>query len=142
MTDEHSADTGMAEITARLMRHHAGAVVFPMAGMMYVFLVEGEDGAPDPEWLGAIPSFLNAHDSRPMAEQIHENYAHGGGWRPQGGFTLDVNEEGRVVLSGSDPRPYRAICFTQLRNETLVLFESAWTAIIQPDGSMEVSRLD
>lgn len=31
------------------------------------------------ELCGYIPQFLSGEDSRPMREQLHSNYAHGGG---------------------------------------------------------------
>ena len=43
------------------------------------------------ETLGLVPMFLTDADPRPAAEQFEENYAHGGGWSPFEGFTLDTD---------------------------------------------------
>jgi hypothetical protein len=92
-----------------------------------------------PEMLGYIPQFLSEKDPRPAAEQINENYSHGGGWHPAKGFTL--LSDGNLRGHPSDP-PYRLIATTQLRDEKIRFYESAWLAIIQPNGDMEVSRID
>jgi len=34
------------------------------------------------EHLGLLPEFLDPKDPRPARAQLHEHYAHGGGWRP------------------------------------------------------------
>ena len=40
-----------------------------------------------------------------------------------------------------DP-PFRALAYAQLRGERIIMFQSAFVAIVQPDGSYEVSRMD
>lgn len=93
---------------------------------------------------GMIPRFLDAEDLRPAREQLNENYAHGGGWRPMKGFTHLGG--GRLRYSG-DP-VYVPLASAQLRDELIVVYPSGWVAIFQP-GSMqppgpafEVARLD
>lgn len=91
-----------------------------------------------PDHLGLIPSLLSSLDPRPAKEQIHENYEHGGGWTPNVvKFTLD--DEGLHYPGDAVMIP---LAEAKLRDETIRFYTHAWTAIIQPDGSYEVSRLD
>jgi hypothetical protein len=90
------------------------------------------------EAVGIIPHFLEEEDPRPVREQFNERYAHGGGWRPLTGHKMD--EDGAIKYPG-DPRmnPLAAI---QLRDETILVYEYGWVAIVQLDGSYEVARMD
>lgn len=88
--------------------------------------------------LGLLPNFLSEDDPRSAKEQLNENYAHGGGWLPMEGFKL--TSRGRLSYPG-DP-PLRALAVTKLRHEAIVLFEHEFVAIIQPDGTFEVARMD
>lgn len=97
-----------------------------------------------PEELGMLPFFLSPNDERPARTQLHEAYAHGGGWRPFPGFTLhqaDVEPTSWTLHYPEDP-PVRAVGYTKLREETIVLFEYSWVAIVQPDGKYEIARMD
>lgn len=91
------------------------------------------------ETLGLIPTFLSADDPRPAAEQINENYAHGGGWRPLRRWKLNVDT--REAQFPGDPR-IEAIAWTRLRDEHIFVFPHAWVAIVQADGSFEMGRID
>lgn len=89
------------------------------------------------EHLGLIPFFLDVNDPRPAKEQIHHNYAHGGGWRPFDKFRVS---QGRLLYPG-DP-PMKALARAKLRDELVVYYDCSWVAIFQPDGSYEVARVD
>lgn len=93
--------------------------------------------AAKPAMLGRIPQFFSEADTRSVREQIAENYAHGGGWRPFAGFKMLSNG----IKYPGDPL-MRLLFEAQLRNETIRLYESAWLAIVQSDGSFEISRVD
>jgi hypothetical protein len=88
--------------------------------------------------LGLLPMMLNARDPRPAREQFHSNYAHGGGWCPITGFRL--MHDHTLAYPGDPPLTPRAQL--QFRNELIVFYDYAWVAIIQPDRSFEVSRMD
>jgi len=90
------------------------------------------------EMLGYVPDFLNDQDPRPAKEQIDANYGHGGGWNSFPGFTMLPN--GSLSYPGDPPIP--VLAETKLRDETIRFYEHAWLAIIQPDGSYEISRVD
>jgi hypothetical protein len=97
----------------------------------------------DMEAAGLLPDFFGEADPRPAREQLHENYAHGGGWHPMKGWRLEhVGHLGlaRAYYPG-DP-PMRELSRAVFRKELLILFQGSWLAIIQPDGSFEMGRCD
>jgi len=88
--------------------------------------------------LGYIPSFLDADDPRPAAKQIDANYQHGGGWSPQPEFKLlDHNS---IKYPGDDPLV--PLAKAKLRDETILFYRHSYVAIIQPDRTYEVARVD
>lgn len=88
--------------------------------------------------LGYIPGFLNESDPRPAKAQIDDNYKFGG-WQKFDGFRLSDNN---VLCYPGDP-PLKPLAQTRLHDkETILVYESAWVAIVQPDRSFEVARLD
>lgn len=91
-----------------------------------------------PEMLGYIPLFLDEDDPRPAREQLDSNYGHGGGFRPQAGFEMMPN--GDLTYPG-DP-PFAPLAETKLRDEIIRVYNYAYVAIIQPDGSFVVCRMD
>ena len=90
------------------------------------------------DWLHVIRRMLDTDDPRPAREQVNDNYPYGGGWQPFPGFTLAANNN---LLYPGDP-PMRPRAYTQLRDEQVVLYDHDWIAIIQPDRSFEVARMD
>lgn len=92
----------------------------------------------DMEMLGLVPAFLSERDPRPAREQIDQNYRHGGGWRPSPKFKMLPN--GNLKYPG-DP-PTILLAEAQLHDETIRFYDCAWLAIVQPDGTFEVSRVD
>jgi hypothetical protein len=90
------------------------------------------------DMLGTIPMMLYELDPRPAREQFDEQYKFAGGWDPFPGFTLLPN--GNLSFPG-DP-PTRLLAETKLRDEIIRFYEHSWVAIIQPDGSYEISRMD
>ena len=91
--------------------------------------------------LGILPQFFDEADPRPARDQIHDRYAHGGGWHPFEGFQLKKGENGYYLAYPDDP-PMREIARAKLRDEWVVLFEYDWVAIIQEDGTYEVASVD
>jgi hypothetical protein len=96
------------------------------------------------EHAGLLPQFFSPLDPRPAAEQLHENYAHGGGVHPFEGFKLVGSElkplEFELHYPG-DP-PFIARDFAYLRDELILLFPYDWVCIVQPDSSFMVTRCD
>lgn len=90
------------------------------------------------ELLGFIPGFLSENDPRPAREQIDSAYQHGGGWSPFEGFKM--LSDGNMQYPG-DP-PTRLLAETKLRDEVIRFYEHSWLAIVQQNGSFEVTRVD
>ena len=92
-----------------------------------------------PEALGYIPNFLSVADPRPAKEQFNERYVFGG-WKPFGTGKWKMNDKFELLYPG-DP-PTVPVAWTMLRDERIVVYVHEWVAIIQPDGSFEVCRMD
>lgn len=97
------------------------------------------------ELLGYIPTFLAEDDPRSAKEQLHANYAHGGGWHEFKGFNFDPSkpeiEDWELRFPG-DP-PMKLIAATKLHDkEVIAVFENAWVAIVQKDLTYEIARMD
>jgi len=92
---------------------------------------------PDFNVIGYLGDMLNDADPRPAREQLDEAYAHGGGFRPFSGFTLldnGISYPGDPVMS--------ELSRAQLRDESIRFYQGAWVAIVQPDGTHVISRMD
>ena len=87
--------------------------------------------------LGFIPGMLSELDPRPAREQLDSGYQHGGGWRPLSGWT---REGVKIRYPGDDP--LTPLSWGLLRDEAILVYESAWVMILQRDGSFEVGRMD
>lgn len=87
--------------------------------------------------LGGLPAMLHPDDERTAIEQFHERYAHGGGWHPIPGFTLHGN---KLDYPGD---PTLMPCVRMLfRDEIIYVYEYSIVAVVQPDGSFQVARMD
>ena len=91
------------------------------------------------EMLGFLPEFWSEHNPASAKEQVNRSYAHGGGWYPFKGFEMAA--DGSSILYPGDP-PMPLIAETKLRDETIRLYDRAWVAIVQKDGSYEICRMD
>lgn len=91
------------------------------------------------DFVGFIPEFFSEDNPASAKEQIHRAYAHGGGWNPFQGFKMS-DDKMRIMYPG-DPA-FNAIATARMRDETIILYEHEWLAIIQPDGSHEIARID
>lgn len=89
--------------------------------------------------LGYIPSFLNENDPRSAREQFDANYRHGGGWTSFEGFTMLPDNS--LSYQGDPPVPLLA--YTRLHDKEVIRFYlHSWVAIVQPDGTYDIARLD
>ena len=88
--------------------------------------------------LGLVPYWLDESDPRSAEEQLNAHYAHGGGWSPLEGWKLSASNSisypGDSVL-----QPWAIATF---REDTICAYESAWFAIIHPDRTFSVARMD
>lgn len=89
--------------------------------------------------VGDIPFWLDCDDPRPASEQLNEHYQHGGGWDPFKGYVLGSDDS----LNYPDDPPLLPIAeIIWGRAERVLIYRYGWVAIIQPDRSFEVSRMD
>lgn len=86
--------------------------------------------------LGFLPEFLSDHDPRPAKEQFAAN--HHPGWRAFKGFVKGADNS--LTYPGDPPQP--VLAQTKLRDELICYYYHSWVAIIQPDGTFEVCRMD
>jgi len=87
--------------------------------------------------LGYLPYFLSEADPRSVREQFNANYKYGG-WRPFPGFELMTDNS---LVYPNDP-PIYPLAEAKLRDELILLYHHDWVAVIQPDRSFEVCRMD
>lgn len=87
--------------------------------------------------LGLLPEFLYESDPRPAKEQFNERYVYGG-WDSFKGFELTPSN---ALVYPGDP-PQIPLAQAKLRDELIVFYNHDWVAIIQPDRSFEVCRMD
>jgi hypothetical protein len=93
-----------------------------------------------PEHLGLIPFWINDDDPDPAWKQIDKNYGHGGGWR-HGTMNFKMAKDTHVLYYPGDP-PLRPLAQAKMRDELVVFYDHAIVAIVQPDDSFEVARID
>jgi len=96
-------------------------------------------GCTDHDLLGDIPEWLSEDDPRSAVEQVDAWYQHGGGWRDFNGFTMHPTM--KSIQYPGDP-PFPLIAEAHLRDETILLFNGAWLAVVQPDLSHRIARID
>ena len=93
-----------------------------------------------PMGLGFLPDILLESDKRPVKEQLEERYAHGGGYRPLTGLRFDPKT--MVMRFPGDP-PYKPAACAQFGTETVIFYpQASLLAIVQKDGTFEVTRVD
>lgn len=96
--------------------------------------------------VGFLPEILRPDDERCAADQLNDRYAHGGGFRAYSDAWQLSNpgDVGKATLIFPGDPPFRELSRSRLplSGETLIFFDSAFLAIVQGDGSFEVSRVD
>lgn len=94
-------------------------------------------GHDDADVLGFLPDMLDSFDPRPAREQFDEHY-HGGYWNTPAECRID--REGVMYYPGDHPQ--RPLAGTRLREELILLYPAEFVAIVQPDGSFVIQRMD
>ncbi len=91
--------------------------------------------------LGLLPQIILNIDPRPVKEQVADRYAHGGGWHPFGQGKWKFDPVRHTLKYPGDPvfHPYWV---TEVRDETVYVYQSGIVAVVQKDGSFEVTRMD
>lgn len=90
------------------------------------------------EHLGLLPEIIRPDDPRPVADQLEDRYSHGGGYRPLPGVTISGNG---VRLYPGDP-PIEPVATIRINDEVVWFYPDAFIAIVQPDGSAAMTRVD
>lgn len=103
----------------------------------------------DMHLMGLIPAMLSPYDPRPAVEQLHEGYAHGGGWHDFDGFVVTEHPEvGRYSIKYPGDPAYKEKARATLTNavtgitEKIVVFDHGWVMVVQPDGTNRIARMD
>jgi hypothetical protein len=91
-----------------------------------------------PAMLGYLPGFLDDDNPCSAREQLDRAYQHGGGWHPLKGHQMLSG--GDLKYPGDPPTPLLAE--TRLRDEVIRFYRHALVAVVQPDGTYEISRMD
>ena len=89
--------------------------------------------------IGFIPSFLHEPDPRPAQDQLHESYAHGGGWQPFHGFS--INHDTMEITYPEDP-PLSPLAKINFRDEEIYIYPHAWVMIYRSPTDFSISRMD
>lgn len=90
------------------------------------------------EMLGFLPMMIDGLDPRPASEQFDTGYQHGGGWHPQDRWIL--NKDNTASYPG-DPS-MSPIASAMLRDELILVYRHGYVAIVQPDRTFEMCRMD
>ena len=90
---------------------------------------------------GFIPHMLNPTSDKPLWEQIHDNYAHGGGWNDFDKFDLSQTDKGTYMLTYPGDPAYVERDRMRIGDEALVLFDHSWIMWIKGD-EVKVARID
>jgi hypothetical protein len=92
-----------------------------------------------PEGLGFLVDILSDRDKRPVKEQLEDRYRHGGGFRPMKGFKMKPN---KILVYPGDP-PFKPSAGSVINDEIVIFYRCcSLLAIIQKDGSFEITRVD
>lgn len=96
-----------------------------------------------PDRLGLLPWFFSLDDPRGAVEQLNDRYAHGGGFRPFDGFSLDDRDPDPFhwKLSYPGDPTFTPLAYVRFREETLVLFPYDWLLIHTPQY-WQIARID
>ena len=91
-----------------------------------------------------LPTWLTIAERNPapITKTLGQLYAHGGGWRPFEGFTL--NDDNSLSYPGDPPTlPLATFIFEGAHEgEIAVFYQHEWVAVIAPDRSFEICRMD
>lgn len=99
----------------------------------------------DLERLGLLPELVESPaNGQTLAQHIDQSYAHGGGWRSFGAdWSLDLRDGVPASLTfPGDPAMPEVARFATKQRELFILFTNEFCAIVQPDGSFSVARMD
>ena len=88
---------------------------------------------------GDLRFFANENSDTPLNKQINKAYSFGGGWNPLNGF--EFNQETKGIKYPGDPE-LLPLAVATFKEQQVYLYHYSWVAIVNPDKSFEVSRVD
>jgi len=96
------------------------------------------------EAFGMIPHWIDRYQEDPLWFQVHEGYAHGGGWRDFEGFeVLQGDAETPYEIQYPEDPVYEEIGRIQTEQEVLVMFPNSWVLWQNlKDGNTKIARID
>ncbi|QWY83322.1 hypothetical protein [Rhizobium phage RHph_X3_2] len=104
---------------------------------MRVTMVEFLDKRYTLDHLGFLPMILQSDDPRPVAEQIAERYAHGGGYHPSKDSKWKLVDRDNFHLRyPGDPvfKPAAKFIFPHTKEVAFFYPDGAWLLIVQAEG--------
>ena len=97
------------------------------------------------EAVGFLPDIIfDGVPEESIETRIARTYAHGGGWMPMSGFTMDGTELVYEAGEGEERYPMRAAFTTDMDSGvSAFLFDYGWVAFVTPDqDDIQVIRMD
>ena len=110
----------------------------PMQNMLWAW----KQTAPFEACVGYVPTMVNNVDTDAV-KQLHENYAHGGGWVPFRSFRVEKDRTGHYTLNYPDDPPYVQIAqgWLPATKQLVVMFPSAWVMVVDKAENGETYRI-
>ena len=95
-------------------------------------------------YLGFLPEWWRAqYDERPVTQQLHDAYRHGGGWDPLPGFVLQDGNKAQYKPNDPDrDPPYEPLAIGEANGEKVIVYDHSWVGVINKDGTFEMNRMD
>lgn len=93
------------------------------------------------EHLGYLTEILMSDDPRPVADQLNDRYAHGGGYHPGTRWSLNLGTLSLQYPGDPPLKPLARFRFP-LSKEVAYLYDCQWLVIVQEDNSFAVTRVD
>ena len=104
---------------------------------MRVNMIENLDKRYHLDMLGYLPDILDASDPRPVAEQLAERYAHGGGYSPSKDSKWRLVSRDNFYLrypGGPVFKPSHKFTFPHTKEVAYFYPEGCWLLIVQAEG--------
>lgn len=98
-----------------------------------------------PKMLGFLPDLISNLYPGNVAEQLERNYAHGGGYRDltklePGKWTF--NKRNKTLRYRGESDIFNPLASVQIKDEMVYFYKYSLLAIVKPDGSFAVTRVD
>lgn len=105
-----------------------------------------DDEAVTPDYLGAIPSWINPKDPTHLKDQINRNYAHGGGWHDFKGFKASIGKDLYLQIKYPGDPVFREVARGMVyrgdltKMDLVVMFKHSWVMVVE-DGAIDYRKM-